>query len=70
MSPADMTVPVTRGELQEALAPLRQQGSAIEGELAPLQQQVSAIEVKLEFWGGALLARLESGEKRGSAANA
>jgi hypothetical protein len=50
MNTADMTVSVTRGELQEALA--------------PLQRQISQLEVNLGLWGGGLLARIESGEKR------
>jgi chromosome segregation ATPase len=64
MSPADLTSPVTRGELQEALAPLQQQVSAIEDKLTPLQRQISQLEVNLGLWGGGLLARIESGEKR------
>jgi DNA anti-recombination protein RmuC len=44
----DMSTPVTRGELRDVLAQV----------LAPL-----ATKVELEMWGGALLARIESGER-------
>jgi hypothetical protein len=48
----DMSTPVIRGELREELHHLEQK-------LALL-----ATKVELEFWGGALLARIESGDQR------
>ena len=47
----DMSTPVTRGELREELKQLRQE----------LKQELRQ---DLETWGGALLARIESGEHR------
>jgi hypothetical protein len=46
----DMSTPVTRGELREELQELRQE----------LQQEFRH---GLEMWGGALLARIQSGER-------
>jgi hypothetical protein len=51
---ADMSTPVTRGELQTELTLL-----ATKADLAPL-----ATKVELELWGGALLARLDAIEHR------
>jgi hypothetical protein len=61
---ADMSTPVTRGELKEELDLLRQEFRqaiaplATKAELAPL-----ATKVELEIWGGALLARIQSSEQ-------
>jgi hypothetical protein len=56
MDSTDMTTPVTRGELREELAQLEQK---LEQKLAYL-----ATKRELEFWGGALLARIEASEQR------
>jgi len=50
----DMSIPVTRGELREELAQL-------EVRLEKLEQK---LDQKLEIWGGALLTRIEAGERR------
>jgi phage shock protein A len=50
---ADMSTPVTRGELRQELQELKQE----------LRQELAS-KTELEMWGGALLARIESGEKR------
>ena len=67
----DMSTPVTRGELRAelaaAIAPL-----ATKAELAPLATKAElaaaiaplATKTELEHWGGALLARIESLERR------
>jgi hypothetical protein len=61
----DMSTPVTRGELRDELMQLRREFKqqleplATKAELEPL-----ATKVELELWGGALLARLESSERR------
>jgi hypothetical protein len=47
----DMSTPVTRGELREELKQLRQE----------LKQELRQ---DLDTWGGALLARIQSGEQR------
>jgi hypothetical protein len=63
----DMSAPVTRGELREELAKL---ATKTELELAKLATRTElelaklATRTELEVWGGALLARIESGEKR------
>jgi len=49
VSATDMSTPVTRGELRDAIAEA----------IAPL-----ATKVDLELWGGALLERIKSGEQR------
>ena len=51
---ADMSTPVTRGELQEELTKFRQE---MHQAIAPL-----ATKAELEIWGGALLARIQSSE--------
>jgi hypothetical protein len=53
---SDMSAPVTRRELQDELKQLRQE---IKRAVKPL-----ATKVALESWGGALLARIESGERQ------
>jgi hypothetical protein len=68
-SATDMSSPVTRDELRAELAPL-----ATKAELAPLatkaelqaaiaplatKAELLAIKIAFEFWGGALLARLQ-----------
>lgn len=50
----DMATPVTRGELRAEL---------VQFEVRFAQFEVR-LEQKLEMWGGALLARIESGERR------
>ncbi len=51
----DMSTPVTRGELREELKQLRQE----------LKQELKQeLRQDLETWGGALLARIQSGEQR------
>ena len=52
----DMSTPVTRGELREEIALLEQK---IDQKLAHF-----ATKRELEFWGGALLARMETFEQR------
>jgi hypothetical protein len=52
-STTDMSTPVTRGELRKEL-----------GRFANELGKVFATKTELEMWGGALLARIESGEKR------
>jgi hypothetical protein len=52
----DMSTPVTRGGLRAELAQLEMR---LERKLAQV-----ATKAELELWGGALLARIESGEKR------
>jgi len=54
----DMSIPVTRGELREELAQLEVR---LELRLEKLEQK---LDQKLEIWGGALLARIEAGERR------
>jgi hypothetical protein len=50
-----MSTPVTRGELREELAQLE----------VRLEQKLEArFDHKLEIWGGALLARIQSSEQR------
>jgi len=58
----DMSIPVTRGELREDLQQLRMETAT----KAELQQAIEPLATKrdLEFWGGALLARIESGERK------
>jgi hypothetical protein len=51
---ADMTTPVTRGELRDELQQLE----------ARVDRKLERLDEKLEAWGGALLARIESGEQR------
>ena len=51
----DMSTPVTRGELREELARLRQEFPQA---IAPL-----ATKADLDLWGGALLDRIQSGER-------
>lgn len=66
MSATDMTAPVTRGELREELALLRQDTHQ------QLHQQIAALEERLlkktrsdlEIWGGALLERINESEQR------
>jgi hypothetical protein len=70
----DMATPVTRGELRDELMQLRREFKqqleplATKAELEPLATKAElkplATKVELEFWGGALLARLESSERR------
>jgi exonuclease VII large subunit len=68
----DMSTPVTRGELREELEQLRQTlRQDLRQELGhefrqALQLEVSKLATKheLEMWGGALLARIETGERR------
>jgi phage shock protein A len=56
----DMSTPVTRGELRAELAQFEQTlEQKLAQRLAPL-----ATKAELEVWGGALLARIESGEQR------
>jgi exonuclease VII large subunit len=63
----DMSTPVTRGELREEFQQfkarleqsLEQLEQRLEQKLAPL-----ATKTELEIWGGALLARIDSGERR------
>jgi len=52
----DMSTPVTRGELREELEQFKQQ----------LNEQLALLATKaeLEIWGGALLERIESGQRR------
>jgi hypothetical protein len=60
----DMSTPVTRGELREELAQLEQR---LEQKFEQrLDQRLAhfATKAELEVWGGALLARIESGEQR------
>jgi hypothetical protein len=54
MDERDMSMPVIRGELREELGVLRT-------ELAALRTQ---FDEKLDLWGGALMARIESSERR------
>jgi len=61
----EMSTPVTRGELLEALEVLKAELKAelaTKAELLPL-----ATKAELELWGGALLARINSSEQRLSA---
>ncbi len=51
----DMSTPVTRGELKAELEQF---------EIRLEQKLERKFDVKLELWGGALLARLEAGEQR------
>jgi hypothetical protein len=68
----DMSTPVTRGELQEELRifrlelrqELRQEHQQLRQELRQEFRDTFATKVELEMWGGALLARIESGERR------
>jgi chromosome segregation ATPase len=56
----DMSTPVTRGELREELQHLEQKlEEKLEQKLA-----LVATKAELEIWGGALLARIESGDQR------
>lgn len=68
----DMSTPVTRGELREELAQLEiRLEQKLEQKLdQKLDQKLTerlahlATKTELELWGGALLARIESGEQR------
>ena len=56
----DMTTPVTRGELREELQHFEQKlDQKFDQKLA-----LMATKAELEIWGGALLARIESGDQR------
>jgi hypothetical protein len=54
----DMSTPVTRGELRAELVQLE---TRFDRRLAHLETKARG---DLEIWGGALLARIESGEQR------
>jgi len=60
MDSTDMSTPVTRGELLEALGQVKRElRQDIQEAIAPL-----ATKVELEMWGGALVARIQQGEQR------
>jgi TolA-binding protein len=60
MDSTDMSTPVTRGELQDALLQVKQEHWRDLREVtAPL-----ATKVELDIWGGALVARIQHGEQR------
>jgi hypothetical protein len=60
MDATDMSTPVTRGELREELAQL-----ATKAELAQLatKAELAQLATKVDLWGGALVARIQSGER-------
>jgi hypothetical protein len=70
----DMSTPVTRGELREELEKLATKQDLEKLKLATKQEleklatkhelEKLATKHELEMWGGALLARIESGERR------
>ena len=68
MDSTDMSTPVTRGELQDALGLFRRElkqeltlerQHELQAAIAPL-----ATKAELELWGGALVARMQHGEQR------
>jgi uncharacterized protein YhaN len=60
----DMSSPVTRGELREALRELVTRGELRE-ELVQLENRLERkFDDKLDLWGGALMARITESEKR------
>ena len=61
----DMSIPVTRGEFYTEIAKLATKAE-LEAAVATLDATIAklATKVELETWGGALLARIESGEQR------
>ena len=60
MDSIDMSTPVTRGELQEVLSQVKQEHwRELREATAPL-----ATKAELDMWGGALVARIQHGEKR------
>jgi chaperonin cofactor prefoldin len=63
----DMSTPVTRGELRAELERFEIRFEQLEIRLEQkLEQKLAhlATRAELEIWGGALLARIESGEQR------
>jgi len=65
----DMSIPVTRGEFLEAFAQLEVRLERLEQRLEQKFEQkldhlATKVRVELEIWGGALLARIEAGERR------
>jgi chromosome segregation ATPase len=67
---SDMSTPVTRGELREEIERVEIRLERVEIRLDRLDQKVAqmatvmATKADLEIWGGALLARIESGQQR------
>jgi len=63
----DMSTPVTRGELRDEFQQFKVR---LEQSLEQLEQRLEqklahpATKTELEIWGGALLARMDSGERR------
>jgi len=63
----DMSTPVTRGELRDELQQFKVSLEQLEQRLEQkLEQKLAhlATKTELEIWGGALLARIDSGDQR------